>query len=94
MATALYNAQNDQMKLKEYLFKNRIIEQLTRPGHSSTRSSDAHANESINRFVTPPDRQAEPRVNKILVKLSQNELKQMASQLGEAIVRVPGEKRP
>lgn len=77
-------------KGKQMDFKNCI----SRTIHTSIRSSDSHANESINRFVTPLDRQAELRVNKILVKLSQNELKQMASQLGEAIVRVQGEKRP
>lgn len=38
-------------------------------------------------------RRAEPLVNKILVKLSPNELKQLPSQLGEAIVRVPDEKK-
>lgn len=38
-------------------------------------------------------RQAEPRVNKILVKLSRNELKQMGSQLGKAMVRVLNEKK-
>lgn len=76
----------------KYLLKTRIIDQFIRDPR--IRSSDSHANESINRSVTPSDRQAEPRVNKILVKLSQNELKQMASQLGKAIVRVLDEKRP
>lgn len=73
---------------------NGIQNGISRSIHTSIRSNDSHANESINRFVTLHDRQAELRVNKILVKLSQNELKQMASQLGEAIVRVQGEKRP
>ena len=74
----------------KYLLKTRIIDQFIHdPG---IRSSDAHANESINRSVTPP-RPRGARLNKILVKLSQNELKQMESQLGEEIVRVLNEKR-
>lgn len=78
----------------KYLLKTRIVSKQFIRGQEM-RSSVWAARNRIDypvRYIRAV-RQAEPLLNKILVKLSPNELKQLPSQLGKAIVRVQDEKR-